>query len=60
MSLGGINAPAPDKAQLNVTNAVSGPGSLGQEVSTCETAHGRPPNFLLVDVRTRQLAHLKL
>lgn len=43
--------PMPDKAQLNVTNAVSGPGSLGQEVITCEGLHTFAPNFLLVDVR---------
>ncbi|KAF8488538.1 PLC-like phosphodiesterase [Gautieria morchelliformis] len=46
---GGIVAPSPNKNQLNVTNGVSGPGSLGQEVTTCVNAHGRPPNFLLVD-----------
>jgi len=49
VSIAGISAPAPDKSQLPVTNGVSGPGSLGAEVQTCEAAHGRPPNFLLVD-----------
>lgn len=46
--------PAPDVSQANVTNGVSGVGSLGQQVSTCEAAGastgGRPPNFMLVDV----------
>lgn len=41
---------APDIANLNVTNAFSGPGSLGAQVSTCITTQGRPPNFMLVDV----------
>ncbi|KAF8585822.1 PLC-like phosphodiesterase [Ramaria rubella] len=49
VSIAGISTTAPDKPQLNVTNGVSGPGSLGAEVQTCITAHGRPPNFLLVD-----------
>jgi len=49
VSIGGINSPAPDKSQLNVTNGISGPGSLGAEVQTCQAANGRPPNFLLVD-----------
>ncbi|THH23090.1 hypothetical protein EUX98_g8089 [Antrodiella citrinella] len=41
--------PAPDKSAANVTNAVSGVGSLGQQVDTCIDAHGRDPNFMLVD-----------
>jgi len=40
---------APDKAALNVTNAVSGPGSLGAQAAECGTEYGRSPNFLLVD-----------
>ncbi|KDQ17752.1 hypothetical protein BOTBODRAFT_29906 [Botryobasidium botryosum FD-172 SS1] len=47
--LGGITSPAPAKDKLNVTNAVSGFGSLGQEVANCVTLHGAPPNFMLVD-----------
>ncbi|KAI0322183.1 PLC-like phosphodiesterase [Amylostereum chailletii] len=43
----GILTPAVDKA--NTTNAVSGVGSLGQQVSTCSAANGRNPNFMLVD-----------
>jgi hypothetical protein len=39
----------PDIAKLNVTNAFSGPGSLGAQVSTCLATQGRPPNFMLVD-----------
>lgn len=39
----------PDVANANVTNAVSGSGSLGQEVSACLSLWKRNPNFLLVD-----------
>jgi hypothetical protein len=48
--LGSVNSLAPDKGQLNVTNAANGPGSLGQQASDCTAQNGRPPNFLLVDV----------
>lgn len=41
--------PTPDVSKANVTNAVSGAGSLGVHVNTCVTSNGRPPNFLLVD-----------
>ncbi|KAF8898964.1 PLC-like phosphodiesterase [Infundibulicybe gibba] len=41
--------PVPDIAQANVTNGVSGAGSLGQHVNTCVAQNTRPPNFLLVD-----------
>ncbi|KAJ3816993.1 PLC-like phosphodiesterase [Lentinula raphanica] len=44
-----LGEPVPDSAQANETNAVSGTGSLGAQVSTCESVMGRPPNFLLVD-----------
>lgn len=40
---------APDKGQLNVTNAASGPGSLGAQASECSAQYGRAPNFMLVD-----------
>jgi len=40
---------APAKGQLNVTNAVGGPGSLGQQVADCTNQNTRPPSFLLVD-----------
>jgi hypothetical protein len=44
-----LGQPAPDPNQANETNAVSGFGSLGAQVSTCEQVMGRPPNFMLVD-----------
>jgi len=47
---------APNKGQLNVTNAVSGTGSLGLQASECAGQEGRNPNFMLVDVRF-QLSH---
>jgi len=40
---------APNKGQLNVTNAVSGTGSLGLQASECAAQEGRNPNFMLVD-----------
>jgi hypothetical protein len=46
-----LGQPAPDPQDANVTNAVSGTGSLGVQVQTCVAAHGRNPNFMLVDVR---------
>ena len=42
----------PGTAQLNVTNAASGPGSLGAQADTCIAQQGRAPNFMLVDVRS--------
>ncbi|KAF5388503.1 hypothetical protein D9757_004603 [Collybiopsis confluens] len=44
-----LGQPVPDSAQANQTNAVTGAGSLGAQVATCEAQMGRPPNFLLVD-----------
>ncbi|KAI8990557.1 PLC-like phosphodiesterase [Trametes punicea] len=41
--------PVPDPDDANKTNAVSGVGSLGQQVQTCATQYGRNPNFMLVD-----------
>ncbi|KAH9858064.1 PLC-like phosphodiesterase [Lenzites betulinus] len=41
--------PAPDSADADTTNAVSGVGSLGQQVQTCAAQHGVNPNFMLVD-----------
>jgi len=46
---GAASSIAPDKAELNTTNAATGYGSLGQEVQNCQAAHQRPPTFLLVD-----------
>jgi len=44
-----LGQPTPDKAQANVTNGVSGTGSLGVQVDTCVAAQGRNPNYMLVD-----------
>ncbi|KAJ7246298.1 PLC-like phosphodiesterase [Mycena haematopus] len=44
-----FGSPVPDVAAANVTNAVSGDGSLGAQVNTCVAAYGRAPNYLLVD-----------
>jgi len=44
-----FGAPVPNVAAANVTNAVSGTGSLGAQVATCVAAQGRSPNFMLVD-----------
>ncbi|KDQ63324.1 hypothetical protein JAAARDRAFT_188912 [Jaapia argillacea MUCL 33604] len=44
-----LGQPAPYPAMANVTNGVSGPGSLGQQVQTCAATYGRNPNFMLVD-----------
>jgi hypothetical protein len=46
-----LGNPAPDASQANVTNGVSGTGSLGLQTDQCATQYGRYPNFLLVDVR---------
>jgi len=40
---------APAKDNLNTTNAVSGPGSLGQQAADCISQNSRAPNFMLVD-----------
>jgi len=47
-----LGNPVPDVASANVTNAVSGSGSLGEEVGVCAGLYNRYPNFLLVDVRS--------
>lgn len=44
-----LGQPTPDVTQANVTNGVSGTGSLGQQVNTCVAANGRNPNYMLVD-----------
>jgi len=44
-----LGQPVPDVKDANVTNGVSGVGSLGQQVSTCAAANGRNPNYMLVD-----------
>jgi hypothetical protein len=48
--VGGASSLAPAKDQLNVTNAVAGPGSLGQQAQDCVAQNSRAPNFMLVDV----------
>ena len=50
-----LGNPVPDVASANVTNAVSGAGSLGEEVAVCAGLYNRYPNFLLVDVRFHPL-----
>ena len=45
-----LGNPVPDVAHANVTNAATGTGSLGEQVASCTTQNGRPPNFMLVDV----------
>ena len=47
-----VNQLVPDIEKLNVTNGVSGPGSLGAQAGVCIAQNGRAPNFLLVDVRS--------
>lgn len=44
-----LGFPAPDPDNAATTNAVSGVGSLGQQVENCVTSQGRVPNFMLVD-----------
>ena len=39
----------PDVSALNVTNGLSGTGSLGVQVQDCAAMWGVYPNFLLVD-----------
>jgi hypothetical protein len=51
-----LGQPAPDPQDANVTNGVSGTGSLGVQVQTCVATQGRNPNFMLVDVRIYCLA----
>jgi hypothetical protein len=50
----GISAPAPNKNEANVTNGVSGTGSLGLQAAQCGAEYGRYPNFMLVDVSLLQ------
>lgn len=39
----------PDRPELDVTNGVSGFGSLGLQAQQCAALYGRYPNFMLVD-----------
>lgn len=45
----GSSIPVPATSQLNVTNAISGSGSLGLNAQTCAAQYGLYPTFLLVD-----------
>jgi hypothetical protein len=49
VNLLGYSVLVPDVSQLNVTNRVSGFGSLGEAADTCIADWGRAPNFLDVD-----------
>ncbi|EAW22909.1 PI-PLC domain-containing protein [Aspergillus fischeri NRRL 181] len=49
INVANIDLLIPNTAELNQTNAVSGPGSLGRMAENCTTMWNRPPNFLLVD-----------
>ena len=49
LSLLGVSMLVPARAELNVTNAVNGTGSLGLSGDNCVNMWGRPPKFLNVD-----------
>jgi hypothetical protein len=49
LSVLGANLLVPARTELNVTNNVTGTGSLGLGATECLTQWGRPPNFLNVD-----------
>ncbi|KAJ5893880.1 PLC-like phosphodiesterase [Penicillium taxi] len=49
LNLGSISLMIPNTAVMNVSNAVSGYGSLGLMAENCTATWDRPPNFLLVD-----------
>jgi len=49
VSIAGSSLLIPNSVALNVTNGVTGDGSLGNMTRECTADHGRPPNFLLVD-----------
>ena len=55
-----LGNPTPDVANANLTNAASGPGSLGEEVAICAGLYDRYPNFLLVDVRLLPIRRVAL
>ena len=42
----------PDRAALDVTNGISGPGSLGEQAIECAQMYGAYPNFFLVDCKS--------
>lgn len=45
----GLGIDIPDTADINITNGISGVGSLGAAASSCSAAYGKAPAFLLVD-----------
>ncbi|KAI0885548.1 PLC-like phosphodiesterase [Annulohypoxylon maeteangense] len=49
LSILGTNMLVPARTELNVTNNVTGTGSLGLSANNCRSDWGRPPNFLNVD-----------
>jgi len=49
ISFSGLDLLVPTSSELNVTNNISGFGSLGLMANNCAADWGRPPNFLLVD-----------
>ncbi|KAH8693280.1 PLC-like phosphodiesterase [Talaromyces proteolyticus] len=49
VSFAGVSLLVPNTALINVTNGVSGFGSLGAMAENCTADWNRPPNFLLVD-----------
>ena len=49
VAIAGISLLIPASNLLNETNAVSGFGSAGAQITNCTTMWDRPPNFLLVD-----------
>lgn len=48
-SFAGNTILVPNTVELNLTNALEGPQSLGKQARECRANFGRPPNFLLVD-----------
>jgi hypothetical protein len=40
---------SPNNTYVNVTNAQTGVGSLGQAIKTCTGVYSKPPNFVLTD-----------
>ncbi|KAI8960956.1 PLC-like phosphodiesterase [Daldinia sp. FL1419] len=49
LSILGADMLVPARTELNVTNNVTGDGSLGISANNCVADWGRPPNFLNVD-----------
>ena len=39
----------PNVTYTNVTNSISGKGSLGNAITNCTSVNSKPPNFVLVD-----------